>query len=298
MLEHAESDVLILLDCCAAASSISGTGSGVTEVIAACGFETWAPGVGEHSFTRSLIDELRYWSLDLTLSVAMLHNKVLSRIKYWKPRFAINGENEHRKTPIYIVLSNEGKQRSIGLIPLQRHGHPVLGLAEASFQGSPSDSSKSSVGMQSIADENPSDFSQSSIDQVWPDQEFNHPKVLISLSLEEGQWLHTSEWIEWMRSVPAFVKYTNVDGIYKSGSTLMVLSIPVAIWDLLPKDPAIAFVGFIRSSNLLRGDLPRLVASQGWIKAEAKAPSHINPRNSIFAVTASDEVSFQIPRLL
>ena len=35
LLEHAESDVLILLDCCAAASSISETGSGVTEVIAA-----------------------------------------------------------------------------------------------------------------------------------------------------------------------------------------------------------------------------------------------------------------------
>ena len=36
-LEHAESDVLILLDCCAAASSISGSGTGVTELIAACG---------------------------------------------------------------------------------------------------------------------------------------------------------------------------------------------------------------------------------------------------------------------
>lgn len=86
-LEYAESDTLILLDCCAAASSISGTGSAVTEVIAACGFETWAPGVGEHSFTRSLIDELKYWGRDHTLSVATLHNKVLSRIKYWKPRF-------------------------------------------------------------------------------------------------------------------------------------------------------------------------------------------------------------------
>ena len=82
LLEQAESDTLILLDCCAAASSISATGSRVTEVIAACGFETWAPGVGEHSFTRSLIDKLRYWSSCHTLSVAMLHNKVLSTIKY------------------------------------------------------------------------------------------------------------------------------------------------------------------------------------------------------------------------
>lgn len=60
MLEEAECDVLILLDCCAAASSGGNHGRGVTEVIAACGFEVFAPGVGEHSFTRSLIDELKY----------------------------------------------------------------------------------------------------------------------------------------------------------------------------------------------------------------------------------------------
>ncbi len=268
LLEHAESDVLVLLDCCAAASSISGTGSGVTEVIAACGFETWAPGVGEHSFTRSLIDELRYWSHSHTLSVAMLHNKVLSRIKYWKPRFGTNGEHEHRKTPIYIVLSNEGKQRSIGLVP-----RPT----KASNHGSPSDSSKSSTEAQSTTDENPSSSSQSSLGQVWPDQEFHSPKVLISLSLEENQWLYTDEWAEWIRSVPALVKYTCIQGIYKSGSTLILLSIPVAIWDLLPKDPAILFVGFIDSWNLLNS-LPPVVASHTSIKAEGKASSNIDPK--------------------
>ena len=277
MLEHAESDVLILLDCCAAASSISGTGSGVTEVIAACGFETWAPGVGEHSFTRSLIDELRYWSRDHTLSVAMLHNKVLSRIKYWKPRFGVTGEREYRKTPIYIVLSSEGKQRSIGLKPLQPNGHLAVELAATSIQGPLSDSSESSIEAQTIGDDDTLNSSQSSIDQVWPDPEFHHPKVLISLSLEEDQWLHTDEWVEWMRSVPAFVKYANVDGIYKSGSTLIVLSIPVAVWDLLPKDPAIAFINFIKSGNLLHSSPPPLAASHDSIKEKAIAPSYIDP---------------------
>jgi len=79
MLEEAESDAFILLDCCAAASSAESSGSGITEVIAACGFETMAPGVGQHSFTRSLIDELKYLSHGTSFSVAVLHNKVLSR---------------------------------------------------------------------------------------------------------------------------------------------------------------------------------------------------------------------------
>ena len=273
LLENAESDALILLDCCAAASSISATGSGVTEVIAACGFETWAPGVGKHSFTRSLIDELRYWSHGLTLSVAMLHNKVLSRIKYWKPRFGMTGEHEHRKTPIYIVISHEGNQRSIGLIPLQRNGPPSVGLIDASAQGLHSGSSESFIEAQSIADDSLLDSSQSSIDRVWPDREFHHPKVLISLSLEEDQSLHMDTWVDWIRSVPALIRYTKVDGIFKSSSTLLVLSIPVALWDLLPKDPAISFIGFVNSSNLLCNSLPPLDASHESIKTKAETPN-------------------------
>lgn len=292
LLENAESDVLILLDCCAAASSISATGSGVTEVIAACGFETWAPGVGEHSFTRSLIDELRYWSRGPILSVAMLHNKVLSRIKYWKPRFGMTGEHEHRKTPIYIVLSHEGNQRSIGLTPLQRNRPPSVGLVDGSAQALHSGSSESSNEAQSIADDSPLESSQSSIDRVWPDQEFHHPKVLVSLSLEEHQSLYTDAWVDWIRAVPALVKYTKVGGIFKSSSTLLVLSISVALWDLLPKNPAISFIGFVNSSNLLCNNLPPLVGSHELIKTKSEPPSSIDTRSQFLAMKARDKVSF------
>lgn len=300
LLENAESDALILLDCCAAASSISATGSGVTEVIAACGFETWAPGVGEHSFTRSLIDELRYWSHGLTLSVAMLHNKVLSRIKYWKPRFGMTGEHEHRKTPIYIVISHEGNQRSIGLIPLERNDPPSVGRVDAFTQWLHSGSSGFFVenGAESIADDSLLESSQPSIDRVWPDREFHHPKVLISLSLEEDQSLHMDTWVDWIRSVPALIRYTKVDGIFKSSSTLLVLSIPVALWDLLPKDPAISFIGFVNSSNLLCNSLPPLDASHESIKTKAETPKSTLIRSPLLAMNARDKVSFPFYRTL
>lgn len=274
LLEHAESDVLILLDCCAAASSISSAGSGVTEVIAACGFETGAPGVGDHSFTRSLIDELRYWGQGHTLSVAMLHNKVLSRLKYWKPRFGTTGEHEHRKTPIYIVLANEGKQRSIALIPLSPAKPPAVELAAASF----SKSSSSDTSMESQLDihGNTQNSSQSSLDQIWPDLKFHCPKVLMSIALEEDQMLHTAGWVDWLRSVPAMVKYAHVEGIFKSGSTMMLLSIPVAIWDLLPKNPAMMFIAFIHSQNLLRNSPPTLVAPWDAVKENTTTPSRID----------------------
>ena len=75
MLQEAHSDVLILLDCCAAASSVVEAGSGVTEPKAACGFETVAPGVGQHSFTRSLIEELDFWVNKVKVIVVSVESK-------------------------------------------------------------------------------------------------------------------------------------------------------------------------------------------------------------------------------
>lgn len=62
LFEEASSDVLLLYDCCHSATvptSNSGRG-GVTEVIAACGYETTAPEVDEHSFTKALLEILIY----------------------------------------------------------------------------------------------------------------------------------------------------------------------------------------------------------------------------------------------
>lgn len=95
------------------------------------------------------------------------------------------------------------------------------------------------------------DSSQSSLDQMWPDPNFHNPKVLVSIALEEDQLLNTDGWTEWIRSIPALVKYCHVEGIYKSGSTLLLITLPIAVWDLLPSDLAIRFLGFTYSWNLL-----------------------------------------------
>ncbi len=102
MFEQAKSDVLIPLDFCAAASSAAGSGSGITEVVAACGFEARAPCVNQRSCTRSLIDELKYLSQDTTFSAALLHDKVLSR---WVNVSQNTTEKYYERSFNYIALS-------------------------------------------------------------------------------------------------------------------------------------------------------------------------------------------------
>ncbi|KAL9629023.1 MAG: hypothetical protein Q9204_005515 [Flavoplaca sp. TL-2023a] len=250
MLEEAECDVLVLLDCCAAASSGGNHGKGVTELIAACGFEAFAPGVGEHSFTRSLIGELK----DLNkrydaITTALLHNKVLARIKSWNPRYSTDGSQERRRTPIHIHLSDHKQQRCIKLVPLRLSNASTTLLSSLQTSSSPSSapSTSTSEDVDMIGSEG---ISQSSLSEVWPDNSFESPKVLISVALQGDQRLSTEDWLEWLKSAPALAKFVSVEGVFRSDSTLVLLTLPIAVWDAMGKDPATTFVAFVRSHNL------------------------------------------------
>ncbi|KAL8949947.1 MAG: hypothetical protein Q9222_003979 [Ikaeria aurantiellina] len=255
MLEEAECDSLILLDCCAAGSSGGNHGKGVTEVIAACGFESYAPGVGEHSFTTSLIAELKYLSRrHSVLTTALLHNKVLARVKKsWNPRYdsTDNNTQERRRTPIHIHLSDNARHRCIELPPrlapptTTGRFEPLTGTSSES--SAPSTSISDDTDTQSLDNISPG----SSISEVWLDPQFQLPKVVISIALQEDQRLAVAEWMEWLMSIPALTARANIEGVYKSDSTLILLSLPVAMWDALPPNPAMKFIAYIRSSNML-----------------------------------------------
>ena len=236
MLEEADTDVLILLDCCAAASSSADTGNGVTELIAACGFETWAPGVSQHSFTRSLIDELKYWSKS-ALSAAVLHNKVLSRIKYYKPRFGSGSDHERRKTPIHIELSNRRKHISIELSRIRdcqdRESYKSSTQANAANASS----------------------------QVFSSQGFTSPRILLSLALED-QCLSSNDWLEWLMQIPANVKHARIEGFDEQNTNMTLIARQKTMWDFFPGDSSTKHASFIRALAFLQKRDP----DRGYVK--------------------------------
>ncbi|KAL9040643.1 MAG: hypothetical protein Q9180_001785, partial [Flavoplaca navasiana] len=257
-LGQADSDVLILLDCCAAASSVGSPSKGHTEVIGACGFESDSPGVGDHSFTRSLIEELRYYGeRSRPVTTAFLFSKILARAKNsWNPRYERNADFERRRTPIHTHLADRSKQRCIELTPMLPLP-PPWGLSQgcdtsppqvSPLTQSPATSTlpPEDVDMSDLADPTPGESSVTSIES----QQLL-PRVLVSVALEQEQILRTEDWTEWLRSFPALAKWIHIEGAYKSDSNLLLFSLPVALWDMLPKDPAISFVSFVRSRNLL-----------------------------------------------
>lgn len=87
------------------------------------------------------------------------------------------------------------------------------------------------------------------LNYVLPDGDLAVPHVLISLALEGEQLLEFDAWKRWMQQRPEFAKCAKIEGIYKSHSTLVILSVPVVIWDWLPDDLACSFIGYVGSVN-------------------------------------------------
>lgn len=281
LLERSVSDILILLDCCAgAASATFSSGNSTTETISASSWDAIAPDPGRYSFTNALIEVLQEWH-HRTFSAAMLHAEVLARLKHPRP-IMINGKYfEARSTPVHFMMTSDHKAPSIEFTRVRPCESPP---PPQSLQPPSSSQTRRAatpvfdpVFMDSSSDEavvgTPESTSAVMASGVSEPNE-NTPHVMISLALEEDQRLDLNAWEGWLASFPALAKYVKVQGVFKSHSNLLLLSMPVMIWDLLPEDQATSFVAFIRSNNLAM-EKPQ----QRPVKAEVAPTTQIESRS-------------------
>ncbi|KAG6107191.1 hypothetical protein E4U14_004293 [Claviceps sp. LM454 group G7] len=239
LLERSTSDALILLDCCAgAASATFPNGNSVTETISASSWDAIAPDPGRYSFTNALIEVLQEWRMR-TFSAAMLHAEVLARLKHPRP-ININGKQfEARSTPVHFMMTANHKAPSIELsrlISLEESPEPARHheTGSALLTGRTTESGNDPISSGFVS-EGPNE---------------DTPHVMISLALEDDQQLDINAWEQWLTAFPSMAKYVKVQGVFRSHSTLMLVSLPIMVWNLLPDDPAMSFVAFIRSNNL------------------------------------------------
>ncbi|ORY69854.1 uncharacterized protein BCR38DRAFT_420262 [Pseudomassariella vexata] len=238
LLERSLSDVLILLDCCAgAASATFPNGNSITETISASSWDAIAPDPGRYSFTNAVIEVLQEWK-NRTYSAAMLHAEILARLKHPRPIVRLGKHFETRSTPVHFMMTSNHRAPSIEMARIvssdKRPPSPPQEL-----ESEPLVATGRSVGPHNGVGTEPND---------------DVPHVMISLALEDDQRLDLNAWENWLSAFPAIAKYVKVQGVFKSHSTLLLLSLPVMVWDLLPDDLACNFIAFIRSNNMAMQD--------------------------------------------
>ncbi|KAF5580460.1 uncharacterized protein FSUBG_13380 [Fusarium subglutinans] len=240
LLERSLSDVLILLDCCAgAASATFPSGASITETISASSWDAIAPDPGRYSFTNALIEVLQEWRVR-AFSAAMLHAEVLARLKHPRP-ITINGKYfEARSTPVHFMMTSNHKAPSIEMSRMSRGDN----LPSPELLPPPAMAHETGRAADSTTPVSRNDY-------MFTEPNEDTPHVMISLALEDDQRLDINAWEQWLGAFPAMAKYVKVQGVFKSHSTMVLVSMPVSIWDLLPEDHATSFVAFIRSNNLM-----------------------------------------------
>jgi hypothetical protein len=274
LFEEGKSDVLFLLDCCATARSAPGAVRGINETISAFGLENLPTGPGRHSFTNALIRVLDEWTSRPSFSAAMLHSEVLAIIKPDRPektRWTDEQTVEKGSKPVYFLTSDDPKSSSIELA--RRRGYETPSRASANFsRPSPSPNANPFPMLSKLDAYNPGN-----LNKTLKSGELQIPHVLISVALED-QTLDVEAWYAWLREIPVLAAYAVVEGIYKSDSTMLLISIPLLLWDMLPDDLAVSFVSYVRSNNLLAAesveDFHRLAGTKQVVTARnSKQPS-------------------------
>jgi len=283
--EDAESDVLLLLDCWASGTANTDVGHGMTELIAACGFNNSANPVGPDSFTRALLTELDILKNCPPFTAGTLYNKILRRLQNWMPV-----GREMQKPPLHVVLTQKSQlSQSIQLTPRRTLNGSIHGTGNVEVFCPVSPSANSfyhSSGTESNDDSSPSTgcspilSTQSPSSQPsWPSETAEVPAIAITVRLKEtmsASQLSDYLFADWLRMMPASVEPVKVQAGFTSFSTLLILSIPVKMWCYLDKHPSITLTGTTRSSNLVKssngeGNFPQTsLISSGTTKQDIK----------------------------
>ncbi|KAG8530647.1 uncharacterized protein KY384_004002 [Bacidia gigantensis] len=225
ILEHAASDILILLDCCFAASAGLTSINGSVEVLAACGREVGTVGISGWSFT-SRLTEVLYKKRLQRFTVAQLHSDLMGYR-------AVSGEKKLLRTPVHGIMSNKDKA-SVRISSLKTDSD-IEDLEELNLT-----TLEDSVSVKNSSS-----------------------RVLISVSIEGD--LDQVAWRDWLLSqLPSGISGLSLvrpEGIWRSHSSLGLFSLPIALWDLLANKPAYAFVGYVTTPNIIHEIIPPSILS-------------------------------------
>jgi hypothetical protein len=234
-------DTVLLYDCCyPLCTRYPGARAvrTVVECLCAGGFESEVPIPGPNTFTAALVHELSLNAHSKApLSVPELHNRLLSRLPVFRSEAVFDRENAHRtrrndtavftenvrRTPIYLLLSLNRPTRTIFLRPINAED--------------PATRNTSQTGAVSQA---------------------NIKGVLLAVNVFEDDKTAKEIVDRWLMTSPENIQII-FNAFHASCSTMVIVEVPVVIWDLLIPSIAVSFLGLLTGS---RGVGPGSLISQ------------------------------------
>lgn len=259
-MEEAQSDVLLLLDSCTPEGARMDGGKGIKQGLSAYTLDANVsePVYGDNSFTSALGRELYKLSSGKPFTGQALYEEIMMTLNQNRAGFGhiVNGTSTPviQKLPVSFNCT-PGRLQSIVLSPLVSNG---LVSSQMTSPHSPN-----GQGQRLSHDE-----------QFYPDTPsasfaFEGLRALISVSFEDDPKQDIAAFRNCLSANPAAASKMTVEGVFLGNTTMIWLSVPVALWSMLSSDPASTFIGYVKSRNLLN-EYHNLQDPVGIARATAK----------------------------
>lgn len=225
---------MIILDTCYAAkggSNTAGPTKGANEVIAATNEVIEAPGVSRLSFTRVLVRVLKNFA-----EKHRTENLQLSAVWLCTHMRNYYYDQELKKPPYYVSLVNY-RFESCMIVPRPRSRNTFLG----------------------------------ELSPLMP-PDLGPFRVMIAIYLEETPSGDLVSWLQGQGAPAGYinsVELINIQAAHLANSSMLLVTLPPAVWLLLPPEIPCKFVGMIRSGNLLNQEKRSATANVGTVKTSS-----------------------------
>ncbi|KAI8946763.1 hypothetical protein F4801DRAFT_42613 [Xylaria longipes] len=259
LFEESQSDMLLLMDSGVVQEPTVQGGSSTKRIIAAGTPDHYSRESGARSFTANLTEAFLqlgtgrpFTTEHLYQEAARLRQHELLQSPGLTNGIAGKGISMRDKLPLLYTITS-GKGQSLSLCPLT----PVLGPQLQSPRTTTEAGSRTSREDNAI---HPSAVA---------DLTFDEPRVLVCTTFVGEASPDMSSFYHWLHNTPAIGSKIAVEGMFLGPPTMLLISMPVAVWNVVQHDKVCCFLGYVNSHNMTHL-YKRLVGSMSVNKASAK----------------------------
>lgn len=242
MFEDAQSDILLLLDTCADPEPAAAGSHGVKQAIAACSPEhKIREDPGQRSFTSFLVEALHKLSGEQQpFSVQRLYEETRT-LKQQQQRTKSPAPTKSATAPalpalpIFFTLTPPGKGQNLMLASMVGKAPvpPLNGVDAPDGQNSRTREDHL-IDPDSIAD-----------------IRFEEARILVCTTFVGDASPDMSYFHQWLQNKPTLGAAIAVEGMFLGPPTMLLISMPHSIWNVVQHDKVCCFLGYISSHNMI-----------------------------------------------
>ncbi|KAK4209204.1 zinc finger Y-chromosomal protein 1 [Rhypophila decipiens] len=261
LFEDAQSEILLLLETCAIRDGPVAGSNGVKQVIAAYTPEQARLDVGPRSFTACLADALHRLSGGRPFNSQRLFDEIVAVRQQDRTQAlaqlangAAKAAPPSEKNPVFFTLT-PSKGQGIILVPLDAKS-PQLQSPPRSAEP---ENNSWKPGREDTRPLSPEDV---------VDLTFDEARVLVCTTFVGDASPDMAFFNQWLHNTPAVASKITVQGMFLGPPTMLLISMPVSVWNIVQHDKVCCFLGYVNSHNMIHL-YQRLVASASAVAQAA-----------------------------